>query len=80
MGMAELGRGRDSQGQIRFPRQLHMPCLIALALNHVAFSDKASKACKTLVHIRMRKGLESLNVATAAALMLYQAGIADKSR
>jgi TrmH family RNA methyltransferase len=49
------------------------PALIVLGNESRGLSEEATKACKTLVRIPMRKGVESLNVATAAALMLYQA-------
>ena len=37
-------------------------------------SQPVTAACKTLVSIPMRKGVESLNVATATALMLFEVG------
>ena len=49
------------------------PALIILGNESRGLSEEATRACKTLVRIPMRKGVESLNVATAAALMLYQA-------
>ena len=36
-------------------------------------SEQLASACSTLVRIRMKVGPDSLNVAAATALMLYQA-------
>ncbi len=46
--------------------------LLVLGSEARGLSDFVSKACTELVRIPMRQGVESLNVATATALMLYQ--------
>jgi TrmH family RNA methyltransferase len=48
------------------------PHLIVLGSEAKGLSDAVSAACKKKVSIPMKPGVESLNVATAAALMLYQ--------
>ena len=48
------------------------PHLIVLGSEAKGISDSLSSACKKKVRIPMKRGVESLNVATAAALMLYQ--------
>ncbi len=47
-------------------------CLVVLGSETRGLSQAVSGACKRLVRIPMKSGVESLNVATAAALMLYQ--------
>jgi len=49
------------------------PHLIVLGSEAKGISDSLSSACKKKVRIPMKQGVESLNVATAAALMLYAA-------
>ena len=46
--------------------------LLVLGSESRGLSQGVSAACKTLVRIPMKPGVESLNIATAAALMLYQ--------
>jgi len=55
-----------------FRKSFKGPTLIALGSESRGLSDSVSKACKTKVRIPMKPGVESLNVATAAALLLYQ--------
>jgi RNA methyltransferase, TrmH family len=49
------------------------PTLIALGSESSGLSDEVTNACKVKVRIPMAKSVESLNVATAAALMMYEA-------
>jgi RNA methyltransferase, TrmH family len=46
--------------------------LLVLGSESRGLSQDVSNACKTLVRIPMKPGVESLNVATAAALIVYQ--------
>ncbi len=80
--LADLARGwpgavvgTASNAKADFRTGVRSPALIVLGNESRGLSDEATKACKTLVRIPMRKGVESLNVATAAALMLYQADV-----
>lgn len=68
-----VGTASNAKSDFRVP--VKCPALIVLGNESRGLSDEATTACKTLVRIPMRKGVESLNVATAAALMLYQANI-----
>ncbi len=65
--------GTASGAKADFRTGVKTPALIVLGNESRGLSEEATRACKTLVRIPMRKGVESLNVATAAALMLYQA-------
>jgi RNA methyltransferase, TrmH family len=49
------------------------PTLIVLGSESSGLSDDVTSACKVKVRIPMAKGVESLNIATAAAVMLYEA-------
>ncbi len=77
--LADLARGwpgdvvgTASHAKADFRTAMKSPALIVLGNESRGLSEEAAKACKKLVRIPMRKGVESLNVATAAALMLYQ--------
>ena len=65
--------GTASAAKVDFRRTYAADCLLVLGSESRGLSQAVTKACKTLVRIPMRSGVESLNVATAAALMLYQA-------
>ena len=56
-----------------FRRVYKSPTLLVMGSEGRGLSDEISEACKTLVGIPMPGGAESLNVATATALMLYEA-------
>lgn len=56
-----------------FRRPYRQPLLLVMGSESRGISPAVSNACSQLVRIPMRPGVESLNVATAAALMLYQA-------
>ena len=55
-----------------FRRTYKSPTLLVMGSERRGLSDELAAACKTLVRIPMRGGAESLNVATATALMLYE--------
>ena len=55
-----------------FRRTYKSPTLLVMGSERLGLSDELAAACKTLVRIPMRGGAESLNVATATALMLYE--------
>jgi TrmH family RNA methyltransferase len=56
-----------------FRRAYKSPALLVMGSEGRGLSDELSEACKTLVRIPMPGKAESLNVATATALMLYEA-------
>lgn len=56
-----------------YRRNYKSPVLIVLGSESRGLSNEVAAACATKVSIPMRDGVESLNVAAAAALMLYQA-------
>jgi TrmH family RNA methyltransferase len=56
-----------------YRRNYDTPTLLVLGSEARGLSHDVSSACSTRVSIPMREGVESLNVATAAALLLYQA-------
>jgi RNA methyltransferase, TrmH family len=60
-----------------YRRRYKEPTLLVLGSEARGLSPAVSKACTELVRIPMRKGVESLNVATAAALMMYHAARFD---
>jgi TrmH family RNA methyltransferase len=55
-----------------FRRSYKRPTLIALGSESRGLSDGVRSACKRTVRIPMAQGVESLNVAIAAALMMYE--------
>jgi RNA methyltransferase, TrmH family len=56
-----------------FRRTYRQPNLLVMGSEGKGLSDEAAAACSTLVRIPMRDGAESLNVAIATGLMLYEA-------
>ncbi len=56
-----------------FRRIYKSPTMLVMGSEGRGLSDDLLEACKTLVRIPMPGGAESLNVATATALMLYEA-------
>jgi TrmH family RNA methyltransferase len=56
-----------------FRRSYKSPTLLVMGSERRGLSEELAAACKTLVRIPMPGGAESLNVATATALMLYEA-------
>jgi len=55
-----------------FRRPYGAPLMLVLGSESRGLSQDISKACKTLVRIPMKPGVESLNLAIATALILYQ--------
>jgi TrmH family RNA methyltransferase len=55
-----------------FRRNYVAPALLVMGSESRGLSEELAGACKTLVRIPMKGGAESLNVATATALMLYE--------
>ena len=52
--------------------KIRAPALIVMGGEGPGLTDEAARACKTLVKIPMAGKLDSLNLAVATALMLYQ--------
>ena len=65
--------GTDLNASEDFRRAYKSPTVLVMGSERRGLSDELAVACKTLVRIPMPGGAESLNVATAAALMLYEA-------
>ena len=65
--------GTHLKGSIGYRRAYASPPLIVLGSEGKGLSPEVAAACATLVRIPMREGPESLNVAIAAGLMLYEA-------
>ena len=55
-----------------FRRSYNSLTLLVMGSEGRGLSEALTEACKTLVRIPMKGGAESLNVATATALMLYE--------
>jgi TrmH family RNA methyltransferase len=55
-----------------YHRKYDTPTLIVMGSEARGISRAVSSACTTLVSIPMREGVESLNVATATALIIYE--------
>jgi TrmH family RNA methyltransferase len=64
--------GAHLQGTEDYRRRYHEPALIVMGGEGEGLSEELAKACSTLVRISMREGPDSLNVAVAAGLMLYE--------
>jgi TrmH family RNA methyltransferase len=56
-----------------YRRAYRKPTLLVMGSEGRGLSDEAAAACSTLVRIPMKGGAESLNVAIAAGLMLFEA-------
>lgn len=65
--------GTSMRAKTTYQRHYDAPTLIVLGSESRGLSHPVEAACKTLVSIPMRQGVESLNVAAAAALMLFEA-------
>jgi len=65
--------GTHLNGSIDYRRAYGSPTLIVLGSEGKGLSQEVAAACATLVRIPMKGGPESLNVAIAAGLMLYEA-------
>ncbi len=66
--------GTSGTARSDFRREYLHPVLLAMGSESRGLSSDLSRSCTQLVKIPMKDGVESLNVATAAALMLYQVG------
>jgi RNA methyltransferase, TrmH family len=66
--------GTTMGAKASYRRKYAEPTLLVMGAESRGLSQAVSSACKTLVSIPMRKGVESLNVATATALMLFEVG------
>jgi TrmH family RNA methyltransferase len=55
-----------------FRRTYTAPTLLVMGSEGRGLSEELASACKSMVHIPMKGGAESLNVATATAIMLYE--------
>ena len=65
--------GTHLKGNEDFRRTYKSPTLLVMGSERRGLSDELAAACNSLVRIPMPGGAESLNVATATALMLYEA-------
>jgi TrmH family RNA methyltransferase len=65
--------GTHLQGTEDFRRNYKSPTLLVMGNERRGLSEELAAACSSLVRIPMPGGAESLNVATATALMLYEA-------
>jgi TrmH family RNA methyltransferase len=65
--------GTHLTGTEDFRRTYRPPTLLVMGSERRGLSEGLAVACKTLVRIPMPGGAESLNVASATALMLYEA-------
>jgi RNA methyltransferase, TrmH family len=64
--------GTTMGAKASYRRKYTEPTLLVMGAESRGMSQAVTAACKTLVSIPMRKGVESLNVATATALMLFE--------
>ena len=64
--------GTSMASKTGYRRDYKRPTLLVMGSESRGLTAPVASACKTLVTIPMREGVESLNVATATALMLYQ--------
>lgn len=65
--------GTHLKGTEDFRRSYKSPTLLVMGSERRGLSEELAAACSSLVRIPMPGGAESLNVATATALMLYEA-------
>ena len=65
--------GTHLQATVSFRRNYKSPTLLVMGSEGKGLSEQAAKACSSLVRIPMQDGAESLNVAIATALILYEA-------
>lgn len=65
--------GTQMKAKESFRRSYKTPILLVMGSEGKGLSDEAAAACSTLVAIPMKGGAESLNVAIATGLMLFEA-------
>lgn len=63
--------GTSMDAKAHYKRAYELPTLFVMGSESRGLTRAVSDACSVLVSIPMREGVESLNVATATALMLY---------
>ena len=66
--------GTSMGAKVSYRRTYKSPTLVVMGSESRGLTSPVSQACKSLVSIPMREGVESLNVATATALMLFEVG------
>jgi RNA methyltransferase, TrmH family len=72
-GWAGESVGTVMSAKASYRRDYKRPTLLVMGSESRGLSQPVAAGCKTLVSIPMREGVESLNVASAATLLLYQA-------
>lgn len=65
--------GAEADGQNYEKAEFNLPCAIVLGSEENGISDIVKKQCDYMVSIPMRGKVNSLNVSTAAAVLLYEA-------
>ena len=65
--------GTRMQAAESYRRSYASPTLLVMGSEGEGLSEEAAAACSTLVRIPMKGGAESLNVAIATGLMLFEA-------
>lgn len=65
--------GAEADGQNYVKAEFDLPCAIVLGSEENGISDIVKKQCDYIVSIPMRGKVNSLNVSTAAAVLLYEA-------
>jgi RNA methyltransferase, TrmH family len=65
--------GASMTAKDNYRRDYGLPTVLVMGSESRGLTEPVAQACKTLVSIPMRAGVESLNVATATALMLFEA-------
>ena len=65
--------GTQMQARESYRRGYKAPTLLVMGSEGKGLSEEAAAACSTLVRIPMKGGAESLNVAIATGLMLFEA-------
>lgn len=73
-GWAGESVGTTMGAKASYRRKYESPTLIVMGSESRGLTKPVASACQTLVSIPMREGVESLNVATATALMLFEVG------
>lgn len=64
--------GTHIKGREDYRRSYRSPTLIVMGSEGSGLSQKLVESCSTLVRIPMREGIDSLNVAVAAGLMMFE--------
>jgi RNA methyltransferase, TrmH family len=70
--------GTSGAAKSDFRKEYLHPVLLAMGSESRGLTVELSRSCTQLVKIPMKDGVESLNVATASGLMLYQVGMSSK--